>query len=461
MSFIRSFAVMVLGNAILASLLFPSEKEVFPGEILKKNGGWCWFQDERALVINGKVFFSSVKIPEGDIDVSEWNINGGKVITHILAKNFNADDHASAALLELPDGKILAAWSSHGNSPVKENNGVLFYAKTAQKCDASDWEQTKAYSSKGCYNNLFILSGEGGRIYDFSRSYGFNPNWYYSDDGGEIFKYGGRFLFWKFDPLDPKKTPYDGNRPYVKYASDNVSTIHFATTEDHPRGYDNSIYHGYVRAGKMFDSFGNEIAPLSKDRDWAPKPTDFTKVFAGDADNVAWVSDFHLDGAGNPVIVFSVQKNCGKLRHIRDHQALDMRYFYARWDGKKWFCAQMAFAGTALYDVECDYTGLCALNPADVDTVYISTNSDPQTNSPLVSSADGKRHYEIYRGRTKDGGKTWIWTPITENSSVDNLRPIAAYGSQKGKSVLLWLRGVLNTYTSYSLDVAGMLDEYK
>lgn len=120
----------------------------------------------------------------------------------------------------------------------------------------------------------------------------------------------------------------------------------------------------------------------------------------------------------------------------------------------------MAFAGTALYDVECDYTGLCALNPADVDTVYISTNSDPQTNSPLVSLADGKRHYEIYRGRTKDGGKTWIWTPITENSSVDNLRPIVAYGSKKGESVLLWLRGVLNTYTSYSLDVAGMLDEY-
>ena len=156
MSFMRFFAVMVLGNAILASLLFSSEKEVFPGEILKKNGGWCWFQDERALLINGKVFFSSVKIPEGDIDVSEWNIHDGKVITHTLAKNFNADDHASAALLELSDGKILAAWSSHGNSPLKENNGVLFYAKTAQKCDVSDWEQTKAYSSKGCYNNLFI-----------------------------------------------------------------------------------------------------------------------------------------------------------------------------------------------------------------------------------------------------------------------------------------------------------------
>ena len=120
----------------------------------------------------------------------------------------------------------------------------------------------------------------------------------------------------------------------------------------------------------------------------------------------------------------------------------------------------MAYAGTALYDVECDYTGLCAISPADTSTVYISTNSDPQTNSPLVSATDGKRHYEIFRGKTSDGGKTWTWKAITEDSSMDNLRPIVAYGSSKGKAVLLWLRGALDTYTSYSLDVAGMVDEY-
>ncbi len=460
MKFAKILMPAIAGWMIFSLPLFSAEKEKFPGNILKKNGGWCWFQDERALFINDKVLFSSVKIPEGDIDVSEWNVKSGKVSTFTLSKNFNADDHAAAALLELPGGRILAAWSSHGNSPVKENNGVLFYAKTARAGDISEWTPTKSYPSKGCYNNLFSLSGENGKIYDFSRSYGFNPNWYYSDDGGETFKYGGRFLFWKFDPKDPKKTPYDGNRPYVKYASDNISTIHFAATEDHPRGYDNSIYHGYIKAGKMYGSSGNEVAPLSDKRDLAPQPTDFTRVFAGDADNVAWVSDIHLDEAGNPAIVFSVQKNCGKLRHIRDHQALDMRYFYARWDGKKWFCAQMAYAGTALYDVECDYTGLCALNPADVSTVYISTNSDPETNSPLVSSSDGKRHYEIYRGKTSDGGKTWVWKAITENSSVDNLRPIVAYGSKNGKSALLWLRGAMKTYTLYSLDVVGMIDEY-
>ncbi len=458
MKSVKVLAAILGGILIFSCALHSEEREKFSGKILKKNGGWCWFQDERALVIKDKVIFTSVKIPQGDVDVSSWDMKGGTISTYTLAKNFNADDHAAAALLELTDGKVLAAWSSHGNSPIKENNGVLFYAKTTNKSDIQEWEQTKAYPSKGCYNNLFMLSEENNRIYDFSRSYGFNPNWYYSDDGGDTFKYGGRFLYWKFDPADPKKTPYDGNRPYVKYASDNKSTIHFATTEDHPRGYDNSVYHGYIRGGRMFGSDGKEIAPLSNKMNSAPKPTDFTKVFAGDADNVAWVCDMHLDEDGNPAIVFSVQKNCGKLRHIRNHQGLDLRYFYAKWNGKEWLCNQMAYAGTALYDVECDYTGLCAINPADTSTVYISTNSDPQTNSPLVSATDGKRHYEIFKGKTSDGGKTWTWKAITEDSSVDNLRPIAAYGSKKGQTVLLWLRGTLDTYETYSLDVVGMVD---
>lgn len=44
MSFMRFFAVMVLGNAILASLLFSSEKEVFPGEILKRTADGVGFK---------------------------------------------------------------------------------------------------------------------------------------------------------------------------------------------------------------------------------------------------------------------------------------------------------------------------------------------------------------------------------------------------------------------------------
>ena len=90
----------------------------------------------------------------------------------------------------------------------------------------------------------------------------------------------------------------------------------------------------------------------------------------------------------------------------------------------------------------------------------ISANSHPATNRSLLSSPDGKRHYETFRRRTSDGGKTWKWVSMAANSTADNLRPIAAYGSQKGKVALLWPRGRLDTCGSYSLDVAGMVDSY-
>lgn len=87
--------------------------------------------------------------------------------------------------------------------------------------------------------------------------------------------------------------------------------------------------------------------------------------------------------------------------------------------------------------------------------VYLSTNADPVTGRPLISKADGKRHWEIFRGRTRDGA-TWKWRPITRDSTQDNLRPIVPI-CDKTRSILLWLRGTYSIYTNYDLDVVGSL----
>ncbi len=452
-----SLACAALAGLVLTGCRAQEECEKFSAKELKKNGGWCWYQDERAVVSGDTVVFASVKSPEGDIDVSSWNIKTGELKSSTLHKNFNRDDHAVPALLKLPDGRILAAWSSHGNAPVKSDNGVLFYAETKNGADVSAWTPVVQNPYKGCYNNLYMLSAEKNRIYDFSRSYGFNPNWYYSDDGGKTFNYGGRFLKWKVEKSDPKYTGMDGNRPYVKYVSNNVDAVHFSTTEDHPRAYDNSIYHGYMKGGKLYKSDGSFVAELSKEKDSAPSPQDFTLVYKGGRENVAWTTDMHLDEKGNPVLLFSVQMNGGDQRHLREHEGKDLRYWYARYDGKKWVANEMARAGSALYNRECDYTGLCALNPADVNTVFISTNADPVTGKPLISTADNARHYEIFKGVTGDFGKTWKWTPVTKNSAADNIRPIVPI-PENGKSsptVLLWLRGRMTNFCDYELDVVG------
>ena len=72
--------------------------------------------------------------------------------------------------------------------------------------------------------------------------------------------------------------------------------------------------------------------------------------------------------------------------------------------------------------------------------IYISTDADPQTGEPLISSADDKRHRELFRGETADGGATWSWTPITANSTMDNLRPIVPKWNDP-RTALVWMRG--------------------
>lgn len=64
-----------------------------------------------------------------------------------------------------------------------------------------------------------------------------------------------------------------------------------------------------------------------------------------------------------------------------------------------------------------------------------------------ISAADSKRHYELFRAETPDGGNTWQFAAITRDSMLDNLRPLVPAPSVKGRMALLWLRGSYRAYT--------------
>jgi hypothetical protein len=164
---------------------------------------------------------------------------------------------------------------------------------------------------------------------------------------------------------------------------------------------------------------------------------DLTRVFAGDPDNVAWVDDLKLDHDGHPHLLFSVKQD-GRGTHGKG--GMDIRFHHGRWDGQGWRTHEIAHAGTRLYPGENDYTGLSVFDRNHLEVVYISTDADPATGRPLVSSADNRRHHELYRGSTADGGATWRWEPITANSRVDNLRPIVPAWHDP-RTTLVWMRG--------------------
>lgn len=410
---------------------------------LTDNGAWSWFMDERAIVHNGKLLVGSVRSTDahdhakdddpnwGNIELAVHDIETGKTRVVVLHKQLEQDDHDGPALHVRRDGKVLAVYTQHSQER-------KVYWRVSQSEDLTEWGPIRELETPGVdqppfggdnvtYSNLFQPSSEGGRLYNYFRSVEHQQNWMFSDDEGDTWHYGGMFL-----------KGHRGYAPYFKYATNGRDIIHFVGTEDHPRAFDNSVYHGFIRNRVIHHSDGRAFGPLSTTTEKSGDIWDLTPVFKGDPDNVAWVIDLHLDKEERPVCVFSVQKDGRDLP--KGQGGMDHRYHYARWDGERWHQHEIAYAGRRLYPDEDDYTGGAALDPQDTSIVYISTDADPQTGAPLISQADGQRHYELFRGQTRDGGATWAWEPLTANSDADNLRPLVPIWDDP-RTAIAWMRG--------------------
>jgi hypothetical protein len=377
----------------------------------------------------------------GDIEAVVYDFETQLASAFELHDRLELDDHDSAAFLARPDGRVLALYAKHGS----ENH---FYYRISTDGSLVDWGAERTFTPTSAtrltYSNLFLLSAESNRIYDFYRGLddSYKPSFAYSDDAGESWKSGNVVI---------RVPSTQKHRPYVRYASNGTDAIHLLYTEAHPRDFNNSLYHVYYKAGMLHASNGAALHSLSEG---LASPDQGTRIYQGGADNVAWGMQLSLDDMGRPVAVYSVQVDSAGLPTGQGGQ--DIRYRYARWDGAAWRDHALAFGGSRLYSGEDDYSGLAAIDPTDPSIVYISTDADPTSGEALKSAADGARHHEIFRGTTSDGGQTWQWSAVTKDSAVDNLRPIAPAPSPSGRRALLWLRGTYTTYTNYKQELVAI-----
>ncbi|HYO25197.1 MAG TPA: BNR-4 repeat-containing protein, partial [Lacipirellulaceae bacterium] len=368
----------------------------------------------------------------------------GAVDRVVLHPQLEQDDHNNPAFWVRPDGRYLAVYTKHGQDRIirwrisEPGNPLAWGPEQTLETPGT----TGSFSGDSVtYSNVFKFPD--GKLYDFHRSFDLDPNYVVSEDDGATWRYGGRLLHGR-----------DGYSPYLKYAYDGQGKLHFVATEDHPRNFDNSLYHGYVSEGQLYNSAGEQVAPLSTSTEVSARAWDFTKLFAGDPDHVAWMCDIELDGDRRPCVAFTTQRDGRGLG--RGEGGADMRFHLARFDGAAWHSEEIAYAGTRLYPGEDDYTGLAALDPDDPTIVYISTDADPKSGAPLVSRADGKRRHELYRGRREPGAAAWTWTPLTANSTGDNLRPIVPKRNN-GQTALVWMRGEYrNNRGEWTTAVAAM-----
>lgn len=426
----------------------PADYVAGPLVIVVDNGAWSWFSDPRAIVDHGKLIVSSVRAVSlgssdpssaGNIEVATLDLADGSLIHSVLHERLEQDDHDSAALAVLDDGRYLAAYTKHGGD-------LSLRFRISEPGDATHWHPEIVVNGPGMmpkdrvtYANLFRLAN--GDLHCFHRGFGLDPNYLVSRNNGQDWQYGGRLVHGR-----------DGYSPYLKYASDGNGRIHFVATEDHPRHFDNSLYHGYLENGWLHRSDGTRIAKLSTSTEANANVWDCTQIFASDPDHVAWMSDIEVDIDGHPYVAFSTQRDGRSLPGGQG--GMDLRYHLARFNGAKWHESEIAHAGTRLYQGEDDYSGLVALDPRNPDVLYISTNAEPTTGEPLVSHADGQRHYEIFRGECYD--KVWRWTPVTANSTVDNIRPIMPKVAD-GPAPLVWLRGQYKTYRQWTTAVVALV----
>ena len=392
--------------------------------VINPNGGWCWFQDERAVIYDGKITVSSIT-REGGVQVTTWDFAKRSIAVETLRRDFTGDDHNAAALLLRRDGKLMAFYAMHNKEP------LMYYRVTSRPRDPAAWKPEESFdagvSDRFTYANPFQLSAENDRIYLFWRGIDWNPTWSASGDNGKTWTRAANHIYFQ-----------KGERPYVKYASNNLDTIHFAFTEAHPdRPIFTSLYHAYYKAGNLYTTAGKFVRKLA---DGPIHPSEATKVYDGAVNPAgeAWVWDIALDSAGHPVIAYSSRLD-----------PMDHRYRYARWTGKLWEDHQIAFAGKRLYEREKFYSGGICLDPDNTGVVYLSSDVNILDGKP---NAGG--HYEIYKGVTGDGGGSWKWQPLTENSSQDNLRPIVP-AHHPGGTFVLWLRGVYRAYTDYQTEVVA------
>ncbi|HYP98106.1 MAG TPA: hypothetical protein VER96_05500 [Polyangiaceae bacterium] len=417
------------------------------------NGGWCWYQDERVVVdtkANKLVIGSEASggSRNGYQEAVIYDIAGGTKKLYTLGTGLvsDVDDHDAPALLIRPDGKYYAQWSGHRSDCLTRTSVFDGTAWSAEK--KFDWKNNGcpwagASTNMVTYSNPWYM---GATIYSAVRSVATDPAILSSDDNGGTLSYYGRLM-------TTKQTGYVAG--YFKYWGNNTDRIDFVGTEAHPRDADTSLYHGYIQGGKVYDSKGTvKVDKLNE--------PDSTKVSAVDINTYTpvfktgtTINGVKLEHAWNHDIVRYADGTIAILGQARvsgtGSDDPDKRMLYWRFDGTAWKATYLVKAGTKLYADEQDYTGLGALVPDDPTTIYISSPYDPSTDK---MGSSGKR--EIWRGTTCDQGATFKWTPVTANSTKDNMRPVVPKWDSS-HTALLWMQGTYSTAQKFSTKIVGTI----
>jgi hypothetical protein len=356
-------------------------------------------------VFDGNKLFTGWISSSGTVVVSEVNLSSGARVATSIRSGMIADDHSNPSLHIRPDGHVVAFYAPHSGRRL-EPKFMAYQVSTAPRSAAAFGPE-----------KLITTNAPGTLGWTY-------PNILFADDRTWLFWRGG-----SWQPTYSTTRDYEnwsrartllhgpsGHRPYAKYEARGAA-VSMAFSEAHPGSRDTAVYFARLKRGWLRRANGRRVARLGSD----PSFRRFEAIYRRSSPGRAWVHDVAMDVKGRPVVLYAVILS-----------ALDHRYRYAAWDGKRWRDRQLSRAGPGLPG-NATYSAGAALDHSDPSIAYLSRFTD-------------HGRYELERWEYHED---WRRESITGVSSQDNLRPVVPRGVGPPGAVL-WLHGNYAAYRNFS-----------
>ncbi|MEF8851107.1 MAG: BNR-4 repeat-containing protein [Haloarculaceae archaeon] len=341
------------------------------------DGGWCWFQDPRAVRHRGthdRTYVGWIT-RHGDVRVGRYDHAAEAVAAATLHADFEPDDHDDPTIAVRPDGRLLVFYTRHGGS------AVHYRCSTAPESVAAFGPERHIEPGPDpsvTYPNPRWVDGD---LHLFLRNDGTVVD-VVSPDGGETWR----------EQRELVSTGGEGWCVYAKPSRARDGEVHLGLTHamggrDEPHRH---VSHARFDGDALRASDGTVLGRVS-DRSLPVAVDETTRVFDSEATgDDAWVWDSSTAG-GVP-----------QLAYVRLVAPDDHRYRYARWDGTDWADEFLCHGGSHIVDGDSDeryYSGGVVLDHDSPGVCYASVgNHDCSALAPLRRVDGAWRTTEVANG---------------------------------------------------------------
>jgi|WetSurMetagenome_2_1015567.scaffolds.fasta_scaffold00045_17 hypothetical protein len=439
----------------------PAQAIPKPGEqfgAISMDGMWTWYGEPKAVYYEGvhKRTYMCWNTRNGDKGVGWYDHETGDTFTAFAPHMpYNGSDHNHPSIIMRPDGRMLIFCTGHDGGEVTE-----YITKNPE--DITSWDGPYYPGGKGgyCYCNAIFLKNEGtkGRFYIFYRdntqytgeTTNYCPAFCTSDDWGVTWSSKTRLY------------TYAGSayKPYLKYASDGLSTIHICIEFQNREGDGKTrpVYYMKYNNETFYNADNSVITTIDKLPVINTQLDTIFYAYTYGAGGSNTCCDIAYDASNNPVLLFCSFQSTTLYE-----------YWYERWTGSSWFKrplinsgayrgAQSGFFAGLTFDHENPnniYMCRQLLKPAGTPFDLLDTSTANYKNLKSTAWVTVDTVHELDRWTTSDGGVTWDSLAITRGSLNKNMLPCVPRNHKPNMKIdCMWLNGVYTAMSSDGYDCA-------